>query len=117
MLRQLPRADSWERALFGREWAGYHYPRHLQAFTRDALAAALQRAGFERVSVSSAPHLQTALSAQNIIVSRGYSGPLRYGKVWFYGLLLGVAPFEAVAYTFGRSGIMNFQARKPGAMP
>jgi SAM-dependent methyltransferase len=114
ILGQLPRSDSWEHVLFGREWAGYHYPRHLQAFTQDALADALRRAGFKRVRVASAPHLQSAISVQNLLVSRGYRGRLRHGKCRFYSLLLlGVVPFEFVALAARRSGIMNFQAVKP----
>jgi len=114
VLGQLPCADSWERTLFGRQWAGYHFPRHLQAFSRGGLADALSRAGFERVRVTSAPHLQSALSVQNTLVSVGYRGRLEYGKCRMYGLLLvAVAPWEALAYLAGRGGIMNLAARKP----
>src|SRR6185369_5691375 len=34
---QLPTKSSWEYRAFRGRWAGYHYPRHLQIFTREAL--------------------------------------------------------------------------------
>ena len=33
VIGQLPARDSWEERLAGRYWAGYHFPRHLQAFS------------------------------------------------------------------------------------
>lgn len=114
LLGQLPAVDSWERRLFGRVWGGYHFPRHLQAFSRQALRAALERSGFQQVAVTSAPHLQTAISVQNWLVDRGWVTRMRYGKCRLYsGLLLAVSPFELAAYLAGRSGIVNFSALKP----
>jgi len=48
-----PNAGSLCSRLFGRHWRGLEPPRHLQVFTRGALAAALREAGFGEVSVRS----------------------------------------------------------------
>jgi SAM-dependent methyltransferase len=115
-LGQLPNVDSWEKAIFRSAWAGYHFPRHLQAFSRAALAGSLQRTGFERIVVAPAPHLQTAVSIQNWLVGRGLPLRLRFGKCRLHGaLLLAVAPFELAAMWGGRSGVIRFEARRPAS--
>jgi SAM-dependent methyltransferase len=114
LLAQLPCADSWERRLFGRWWGGHHFPRHLQSFSRDGLELCLRRAGFEDVRVRTAPHLQTGLSVQNVLVGHGWRPRMRHGKTPVYGaLLLAVAPFELAAFVADRGGIVDVSARKP----
>jgi SAM-dependent methyltransferase len=114
VIGQLPTVTSWEARLFGRRWGGYHYPRHLQMFSKRGLERLLRAAGFVDVRIRSAPHIQTAVSLQNSLVGRGWHPQMRYGKTPVYsGLLLGVLPFEAVAYAFDRGGIVNFRARTP----
>lgn len=111
---QLPTSSCWELKVFGRYWGGHHYPRHLQAISRDGLAGALTRAGFADVRVMSVPHVQTALSVQNWLIGHGWSPRMTHGKSPLYGLfLLAVLPFEAVAFAAGRCGIINFEARRP----
>ncbi len=114
VLGQLPCKDSWEARLFGAYWAGYHYPRHLQVFTRAGLRRALEAAGFGEQVIATAPHLQTALSVQNLLVARGWRPRMQHGKTPVYSvLLLGVLPFEGLAYLSNRGGIIDFRARKP----
>lgn len=111
---QLPTSSCWELKIFGRYWGGHHYPRHLQAISRRGLADALTRAGFADVRVLSVPHIQTALSVQNWLVGHGWKPRMRFGKTPIYGLLLlGVLPFEALAYAAGQCGIVDFEARRP----
>lgn len=113
LLGQLPTVDSWEARLFGRRWGGYHYPRHLQMFSRSGLRHALEAAGFTDVKIRSALHLQTALSAQNALLGRRWHPTMRFGKMPGYqGLLLVTAPFEVAAYTFDRGGIINLAATR-----
>jgi hypothetical protein len=65
-----------------------------------------------------APHIQSALSLQNTLVRRGWHPEMKYGKTPAYSaLLLLVLPYEAVAWTADRGGIMNFRARSVGATP
>jgi len=115
VLGQLPCKDSWERRLFGRYWAGYHYPRHLQMFTKKALAQLLKGSGFSSISLQSALHLQAGLSLQNVVVGKlEHRTRMIHGKVPYYSaLLLAVAPFCLLEYSCGRAGMINFRARKP----
>jgi 2-polyprenyl-6-hydroxyphenyl methylase/3-demethylubiquinone-9 3-methyltransferase len=51
VIGQLPTRTSWERRAFGPAWAGYHFPRHLQIFSRPALTRLLEEAGFVDVRI------------------------------------------------------------------
>jgi len=110
---QLPTVTSWENRLFGRNWGGYHYPRHLQIPSRWGLSNLLEGVGFGRVKIRTAPHIQTTISLQNSLVRRGWRPRMRYGKTPIYtGLLVVALPFEAIAWVFDRGGIIDFQAQK-----
>lgn len=111
---QLPTVDCWERQVFGRYWGGYHFPRHLQLFSRESLRFLLASSGFKNVEVTSALHIQGAISLQNLLVGRGARLRLHYGRSrWFSTFMLAVMPFEVLAAVCRRSGIVDFQARKP----
>lgn len=112
---QLPSMDCIERNLFGRYWAAYHYPRHLQLLTKKSLHGLIEQSGFRDISVKSALHLQAAQSIQNVLVGKcGYRPKITYGKTPIYsGLLLLAAPFCLAEHLIGRGGMMNFIARKP----
>jgi SAM-dependent methyltransferase len=115
VIGQMPCLDSMEAWLFGRHWAGYHFPRHLQQVTVSGLSKCMREAGLERVVVKSALHLQAAISLQNIIVDRfPPKQRLHFGKIEFYnGLLIAVAPFCIAEFLAGRGGMMNFSAERP----
>lgn len=114
-LGQLPCLDSLEARVFGKYWAGYHFPRHLQQFTPGGLRRCITTAGFEDVTITSALHLQAALSLQNWIVDHfPPKTRLKFGKIPYYtGLLLAVSPFCILEYLLGKGGMMDFAARKP----
>ncbi len=114
IIGQLPSSSCWEHDFFGRVWAGYHFPRHLQAFSQRGLRDLLNKNGFKDVTIRTAPHLQSALSVQNALIAAGWRPPLKFGKSPIYNfLLLSVMPFEVAAYLFDKGGIMNFSARAP----
>ena len=114
LIGQLPTNASWEARVFGRTWGGYHYPRHLQMFSRRGLARLLETTGFDSVKVKTALHVQTALSLQNRIVSMGWHPKMEYGKTPAYSaLLVACAPFELAAFAADHGGIIDFSARKP----
>jgi SAM-dependent methyltransferase len=116
LIGQLPTVSSWECRLFGRTWGGYHYPRHLQIPSRQGLARLLKEVGFSEVTIRSAPHIQTTISLQNTLVSRGWHPRMRYGKTPAYSaLLVASLPFETVAWAFDRGGIIDFRARVDGS--
>lgn len=115
LIGQLPTVSSWECRLFGRTWGGYHYPRHLQIPSRPGLAGLLEEVGFHRVAIRSAPHIQTTISLQNTLVSRGWRPPMQYGKTPAYSaLLVASLPFESVAWLCDRGGIIDFRAEVDG---
>lgn len=114
LLGQLPTASCWGRKIFGRYWGGYHFPRHLQLFSRSGLRQLIGDAGFRDAQVTSALHIQSAISVQNMLVGRGSNVTLNFGRSRWFGLfMLAVAPFEIVAKVMERSGIVDFQAQKP----
>lgn len=114
VIGQLPTRTSWEYRFFGSTWAGYHYPRHTQIFSRPALVRLLEEAGFINVRLKSAPHVQTALSAQNWLVSRGVPSGLRFGRARYFGALLLLSlPIELLAAFRDRSGVIDFEAQRP----
>ena len=118
LIGQLPTISSWENRVFGRNWGGYHYPRHLQIPSKDGLAGLLQDVGFSSVKIRSAPHIQTTISLQNTLVRRGWRPSMQNGKTPAYGALLVAAlPYETVAWLCDEGGIVDFQAQKPLASP
>lgn len=113
LLGQLPTVSSWENRVFGRNWGGYHFPRHLQIPSKAGLAGLLEDVGFSSVTIRSAPHIQTTISLQNSLVRRGWHPSMHNGKTPAYGALLVAAlPYETVAWAFDEGGIVNFQAQK-----
>jgi SAM-dependent methyltransferase len=116
LIGQLPNISSWEPRAFGGCWAGYHFPRHTQIFSRSGLTRLLQSCGFEDVQIRSAPHVQTALSIQNWIVQQRGRGGISMGRAPYFGLLLLVSlPVEAIAFVLNQSGVVDFEAVRPGA--
>jgi SAM-dependent methyltransferase len=114
LLVQLPTISSWEAKIFGRNWGGYHYPRHLQMVSRGGLSHLLTDVGFDQVQIRTAPHIQSALSLQNALIRVGYRPTMRYGKTPVYSLLLvAVLPYETIAWLADRGGIIDVHARAP----
>lgn len=118
LLGQLPTVTSWENRLFGHNWGGYHYPRHLQIPSKAGLFGLLEDVGFTSVKIRSAPHIQTTISLQNSLVRRGWHPQMHNGKTPAYGaLLVASLPYELVAWACDEGGIVNFQARKEPSRP
>jgi SAM-dependent methyltransferase len=116
LIGQLPTVSSWENKIFGHNWGGYHYPRHLQIPSRKGLQGLLEVVGFTAVKLRSAPHIQTTISLQNSLVRRGWHPNMKNGKTPAYGALMVAAlPYETVAWLCDEGGIINFQATKPPA--
>ena len=114
VIGQLPTVSSWEHGIFGHNWGGYHYPRHLQIPSRPGLAGLLSEVGLVDVTIRSAPHIQTTISLQNTLVRRGWHPRMHNGKTPVYsGLLVAALPFESVAWAFDEGGIIDFRGRRP----
>ena len=113
LIGQLPTVSSWEARLFGRNWGGYHYPRHLQIPSRTGLANLLEEVGFRNVKIRTAPHIQTTTSLQNTLVRWGWRPEMHYGKSPAHSALMVLGlPFETLAWAFDRGGIIDFQAHR-----
>jgi SAM-dependent methyltransferase len=118
VIGQLPTVSSWENRLFGHNWGGYHYPRHLQIPSKVGLSGLLEDVGFSSVKIRSAPHIQTTISLQNSLVRWGWRPHMQNGKTPIYGVLLVAAlPFETVAWLCDEGGIIDFQAQRPPLHP
>ena len=55
LLLQTPDGKSLESKLFGRLWIGLDIPRHLYVFTKESLAALLERTGFQICTIYQLP--------------------------------------------------------------
>jgi SAM-dependent methyltransferase len=116
IIGQLPTVSSWENRIFGHNWGGYHYPRHLQIPSRTGLAGLLEKVGFRNVKISSAPHIQTTISLQNTLIRWGWRPRMKNGKSPIYsGLLAAALPYETFAWLCDEGGIIDFRAEKPTA--
>lgn len=68
-----PNPTCIERHLFGPYWAGWDTPRHLYIYTPEVIQHALDRAGFEVISVSSysGGYSVLALTIENLLRDKG----------------------------------------------
>lgn len=121
LIGEVPNFRSVDQRLFGRYWGGNHVPRHTFQFEPGTLTGLLERTGFTDVRTNqelSSNHL--TLSIQNWFQRKepdlAKNPSLRHGRTWYYNhLLLATAPVNLVFKLAGRSGVMKFMARKPGA--
>jgi 2-polyprenyl-3-methyl-5-hydroxy-6-metoxy-1,4-benzoquinol methylase len=71
VLISVPHFGSWQRRRFGSRWFHLDLPRHRVHFSRQALTAVLERAGFEAVELStSTSQVGLAASVQYAIAGR-----------------------------------------------
>ena len=113
---ETPNLASWDRAIFGRYWGGYHVPRHTYLFSDQTLEALLRKSGFEAIRLRHA--LQPshwAIGVQNFLRSRRASPPpLPGGRAFYFPLLLlAFLPIQVVQTLCHASSILAFEARKP----
>ncbi|CAA0106114.1 Uncharacterised protein [Halioglobus japonicus] len=109
-----PKLASTGHRFFGRYWGGYHFPRHLQLFTRESLELLLHRCGFHDVEIVEELNLFPALTLQNILLGKlGVPLTLEAGHSRIWTLLVFItAPLSIFDYLFRRSDCMIFSARK-----
>lgn len=97
---------SIDRFLFGKYWAGYHYPRHTFVFDHHNLPELLRKCGYHQIHVSGG-YAFWSLSLRNMTME-GH-GPRRRGLVHAFvtGSLL---PFDLLVNVFRCHGAMTFVA-------
>ncbi len=109
-----PKLASTGHRYFGRYWGGYHFPRHLQLFSRESLELLLHKCGFRDVEIIEELNLFPALSLQNMLLGKlGLPLALEAGhsRIWTLLVFL-TAPLSIFDYLFRRSDCMIFSARK-----
>lgn len=109
-----PKLASTGHRYFGRYWSGYHFPRHLQLFSKESLELLLHKSGFREVEIVEELNLFPALSLQNFLLGKlGLPLSLEGGhsRIWTLLVFL-TAPLSIFDYLFRRSDCMIFVARK-----
>ena len=114
LMGHLPALDSLDRMIFGRYWGGWHFPRHLQLFTKAGFRSFLESCGFRDVKVRSEMNPLVSMSVQNWLVGGVRWKPkMEWGRIPFQKLIyLATMPFGIVEFLFGRGACMSFTARK-----
>lgn len=99
---------SLDRYLFGRYWAGYHYPRHTFVFNHRNLVEVLARSGFESVRVRGS-HGFWYLSLANRFAER--PGTKKRGLL-FAAVSALFLPLDLLVNLFRGHGSLTFVAHK-----
>lgn len=117
LVLSLPNPECVEVKLFGKYWAGWDAPRHLQLFPGQMLTELLARTGFkvERVRSFTGRFHVLSLSLQFLIADRMPTGRLQYtARALAQSNLLRAMlwPYYAVADRLNQSSIMTVFARR-----
>jgi hypothetical protein len=97
---------SLDRFVFGRYWAGYHYPRHTFIFDHNNMRQILDRCGYRDVQLKGS-YSFWSLSLRNIFIE-GH-GPRKRGLV-HAAITIGMLPFDLFVNLFRCHGAMTFVA-------
>jgi len=109
---QTPAAGSLEQRVFGTCWSGYHAPRHTVVFSPAGMRAFLERSGLSSAAVGAGFNpAGIAVSLASAFGGARPGGIPRHGLVWtgWLGLATLLSPIDFLS---GRSGMLNFAARK-----
>lgn len=99
---------SLDRVLFGKYWAGYHYPRHTFLFDHHNLPQILSKAAFETISLKGSRGLWIR-SMKNLLMK--LPGTKKRGIAHYGGTIL-FYPVDMAINLFRCHGEMTFIARK-----
>lgn len=98
---------SIDRYLFGKHWAGYHYPRHTFVFDHHNLPQIFRKAGFEDIRLKGS-YAFWSLSIRNRLTP-GH-GPKKRGLL-HAAVTGGMLPLDLLINLFRCHGAMTFSAR------
>jgi SAM-dependent methyltransferase len=99
---------SLDRYIFGRYWAGYHYPRHTFVFDHRNIRTVLENAGFEVVGIKGS-HAYWYLSLANLMLE--LPGTRKRGLA-FAAITVLFAPLDLLINCFRAHGSMAFVGRR-----
>lgn len=121
---EVPRADSWQAQLAGKNWIHWDIPRHLTHWTEAILENEFAKIGYQKVgSRSFSVHLGVLGMLQALMYRLGFEENLilRLKRKKSLGLLGSIAfllPFawilEWVSSRFGKSGILGIYLKNNG---
>lgn len=121
---EVPRADSWQAKIAGKNWMHWDIPKHLTHWTEAGLEKELNRIGYKKVAERSfSIHLGVLGMLQALMSQLGFKGNLilNLKRKKTLGLLLGIGvllPFawilEVISLPFGKSGIMGLYLKSNG---
>ncbi|MDX1540038.1 MAG: class I SAM-dependent methyltransferase [Geminicoccaceae bacterium] len=106
-----PDHRSLDRYLFGRFWAGYHYPRHTFVFDHRNIRLALERAGLEVARVDGS-HAYWYLSLANLLLHQPGRRPRGLA---FAAVTALFAPLDLLVNLVRTHGSMTFVAQRSPA--
>lgn len=119
---EVPRADSWQAKLAGKQWMHWDIPKHLSHWNEKSLEKELGKIGFSPVGKRSfSIHLGVLGMLQAILSLLGFRENLilrlkrkkTVGLILLIGLTLPIAwILEVLATGFGKSGIMGIYFQK-----
>lgn len=95
---------SIDRYLFGRYWAGYHYPRHTFLFNHRNMRQILQKAGFDNIRIKGS-HGFWSLSLKNVFVELPGTKPRGLEHAAITAVFL---PVDLILNLFRCHGSMTF---------
>lgn len=107
LLGVTPDHHSLDRFLFGRYWAGYHYPRHTFVFNHRNIVTLLQRSGFDRITTRGS-YSFWALSFANRFIE--LPGGKKRGLL-FALITAAFLPLDLIINLFRCHGSMTFSGR------
>ncbi len=119
---EVPRADSWQAKIAGRNWLHWDIPKHLTHWTEVGLLNQFQGLGYKKVGAKPySIHLGVLGMLQSLFSLFGYRKHLILSlkKEKTFGLMLGIvllSPFaflfESVSSLFNKSGVIGIYLRK-----
>ncbi|GAB2495227.1 class I SAM-dependent methyltransferase [Algoriphagus taiwanensis] len=121
---EVPRADSWQAKIAGKNWMHWDIPKHLTHWNYQSLETELGKIGMEVIAKRSfSVHLGVLGMLQALMSRLGFKENLIYRlkRKKSFGLILGIGvllPFatilEALSVLFGKSGILGIYAKNHG---
>ncbi|MCH9688719.1 MAG: class I SAM-dependent methyltransferase [Deltaproteobacteria bacterium] len=100
---------SVDRYLFGKHWAGYHYPRHTFLFSHENMGQILQKAGLVDPTLKGS-YAFWSLSLRNMLMELPGTKKRGLGHA---AITLGMLPLDLLINVFRGHGAMTFSAVKP----
>lgn len=121
---EVPRANSWQAKIAGKNWMHWDIPKHLTHWTQAGLEKQIEQYGYQKVgSRSLSIHLGILGMVQALLSKLGYRKNLilllkKQKSLGLIALVAFILPFatlfELISCPFGKSGIFGIYLKKNG---